>query len=114
MKNDNKNKNLSTRESRFLTHPLVQYDPETVNGGVQVLKLVRRTRLGWVDSSGNVDEVSSSLELWVLNDSTRKGGGGYHTDNCIFNFNPSGQKKPAEKSYEIHRNRKKNHRVGKY
>ena len=59
-----------------------------------------RTRLGWVDSSGNVDEVSSSLELWVLNDSTRKGGGGYHTDNCIFNFNPSGQKTPAETSYE--------------
>ena len=38
MKNNN-NKNLSTRESRFLTHPLVLYDPETVNGGVQVLKL---------------------------------------------------------------------------
>ena len=30
---------LSARESRFLVHPLERYDPEAMNGGIQVLKL---------------------------------------------------------------------------
>ena len=30
---------ISTRKTKFLTHPLVKYDPEAVNGGIQVLKL---------------------------------------------------------------------------
>ena len=33
------NDTKETRETRFQNHPLVKYDPESVNGGVQVLKL---------------------------------------------------------------------------
>ena len=33
------NETRETRETIFQNHPLVKYDPETVNGGVQVLKL---------------------------------------------------------------------------
>ena len=32
-------KSLIERATRFFAHPLVRYDPEAVNGGIQVLKL---------------------------------------------------------------------------
>ena len=58
-----------------------------------------------MDSSGNVDEVSSSLELWVLNDSREKEEVVIIQTTAFLILIRLDKKKPAEKSYEIDRNR---------